>query len=239
MTVAEHTQLTDLLVAKDKEMKETIALAKSQAKIVKKMEALKAEVERQDVEIQSLQRQFKEAEQVLSTAIFQAQQKLASINRANRRPVMSEELIKFAHRISASNAVCAPLTWQQGDPRRPYPTDIEMRLGFLGRSDLPLNGHMVPPQALGDLARPGHAATGGEIFDFFKIRVKISEFIRGTGQQNRLFPSHLSTNTKIENKLRVRTVFKLSFRGLNKIGMSPCLRWLEVIPILRIQFFIQ
>lgn len=158
MSVVEHTQLTELLVAKDKEIKETVALARSQAKIVKKMDALKAEVERQDVEIQSLQRQFKEAEQVLSTAIFQAQQKLHSINRANKRPVMSEELIKFAHRISASNAVCAPLTWQQGDPRRPYPTDIEMRLGFLGRSDLSINGHLVPPQSLGDMARGGHAA---------------------------------------------------------------------------------
>lgn len=41
-----------------------------------------------------------------------------------------------SRRISESNAVCAPLTWQQGDLRRPYPTDIEMRLGFLGKSDL-------------------------------------------------------------------------------------------------------
>ena len=31
--------------------------------------------------------------------------------------------------------MCAPLTWQQGDPRRPYPTDIEMRVGFLGRPE--------------------------------------------------------------------------------------------------------
>ena len=58
-----------------------------------------------------------------------------SIDRAKENPVSSEELIKYSHRISASNAVCAPLTWQQGDPRRPYPTDIEMRLGFLGRPE--------------------------------------------------------------------------------------------------------
>ena len=57
-----------------------------------------------------------------ATAIYQAKQKLQSISKANKRPVPSEDLIKFAHRISASNAVCAPLTWQQGDPRRPYPT---------------------------------------------------------------------------------------------------------------------
>ena len=57
-----------------------------------------------------------------ATAIYQAKQKLQSISRANKRPVPSEDLIKFAHRISASNAVCAPLTCQQGDPWRPYPT---------------------------------------------------------------------------------------------------------------------
>ena len=94
----------------------------------------------QDKEIQKLQRHLKEAEQILSTALFQARQKLTSISKANKRPVSSEELIKYAHRISASNAVCAPLTWMQGDLRRPYPTDIEMRVGFLGKSELNING---------------------------------------------------------------------------------------------------
>lgn len=28
--------------------------------------------------------------------------------------ISSEEIIKYAHRISASNAVCAPLTWVPG-----------------------------------------------------------------------------------------------------------------------------
>lgn len=62
-----------------------------------------------------------------------------------KRRISSDLLIKpflFSHRISASNAISAPLTWQQGDLRRPYPTDIEMRLGFLGKSDLTnVNGH--------------------------------------------------------------------------------------------------
>ena len=162
MSSAEHFQLTELLVMKDKEIKETLALGRRQALVEKKMETLKAEVERHDQEIRNLQRQLKEGEQILATAIFQAKQKLASIAKANKRPVLSEELIKFAHRISASNAVCAPLTWQQGDPRRPYPTDIEMRLGFLGRlSDLPLNGHLLQQQNLSDFHRTGHSAGGG------------------------------------------------------------------------------
>lgn len=118
----EHAQLTELLIAKDDELKATLKQAAEQAKINLKMEASRAEVERQDQDIQQLQRQLKEAEQILATAIYQAKQKLRSIARANKRPVPSEELIKYAHRISASNAICAPLTWQQGDPRRPYPT---------------------------------------------------------------------------------------------------------------------
>ncbi|XP_071451233.1 mediator of RNA polymerase II transcription subunit 4 [Hetaerina americana] len=147
ISVTEHGQLTELLVAKDKELKDTLKLAAEQAKINQKMDILNAEVERQDQDIRQLQRQLKEAEQILATAIYQAKQKLQSISRANKRPVASEELIKFAHRISASNAVCAPLSWQQGDPRRPYPTDIEMRLGLLGRlSDLPINGHLLVQQ---------------------------------------------------------------------------------------------
>ncbi|OXU29380.1 mediator of RNA polymerase II transcription subunit 4 [Nasonia vitripennis] len=156
LSTAEHTSLIELLVSKDKELKSILVKADEQAKINLKMEALKAEVDRQDQDIQQLQRQLKEAEQILATAIYQAKQKLQSIARANKRPVPSEELVKFAHRISASNAICAPLTWQQGDPRRPYPTDIEMRLGCLGRlSDLPLNGQMVGPHAgISDFNRP-------------------------------------------------------------------------------------
>lgn len=162
----EYAQLTDLLVAKDNELKDMLKLAAEQAQIDKKMDLLKVEVEQQDQYINQLQKQLKEAEQILSTAIFQANQKLQSIAKANKRPVPSEELIKFAHRISASNAVCAPLTWQQGDPRRPYPTDIEMRLGFLGRISDPINGHLLQqPNSMSDIQRTGH--TGG-LFYFIK-----------------------------------------------------------------------
>ena len=96
---------------------------------------------------------------------FQAKQKLESISKA--QPVNSEDLIKYSHKISASNAVAAPLNWQQGDPRRPYPTDIEMRGGFLARADLPLAqqlAHLVtaPPAfpAPPPMPSPGRASGG-------------------------------------------------------------------------------
>lgn len=162
---ADHAQLVELLVSKDKELKSTLQLAADQAGIERKMDGLRDQVRKQDHEINQLQKQLKEAEHILATSIFQARQKLASIAKATKRPVSSDELIKFAHRISASNAICAPLTWQQGDLRRPYPTDIEMRLGFLGKSDLTINGHQNPAQnssgsssALGD---PMNRTAGG------------------------------------------------------------------------------
>ncbi|XP_055375272.1 mediator of RNA polymerase II transcription subunit 4 [Condylostylus longicornis] len=138
----EHAALVDLLVSKDEEFRKMLQLAGEQEKIEKTMDNLKNKVNVYDREIQKLQNKLKEAEQILSTAIFQARRKLNSITKANKQPVSSEELIKYAHRISASNAVCAPLTWMQGDLRRPYPTDIEMRLGFLGKNELNLNGKM-------------------------------------------------------------------------------------------------
>ncbi|XP_008545445.1 mediator of RNA polymerase II transcription subunit 4 [Microplitis demolitor] len=165
LSATEYGQLVQLLVAKNNDLKSMLKQASEQEKINIKMEALKAEVDKQDQDIQQLQRQLKEAEQILATAIYQAKQKLESIAQANKKPVPSEELIKFAHRISASNAICAPLTWQQGDPRRPYPTDIEMRLGYLGRlSDLPLNGSILGSHSgiSSDLHRAGGGSgTGG------------------------------------------------------------------------------
>ncbi|XP_052867244.1 mediator of RNA polymerase II transcription subunit 4 isoform X1 [Anopheles cruzii] len=174
MSSADHSQLVELLVLKDKELKSTLQLAADQAGIERKMDALREQVRKQDEEINQLQKQLKEAEQILATSIFQARQKLASISKANKRPVSSEELIKFAHRISASHAICAPLTWQQGDLRRPYPTDIEMRLGFLGKSDLNINGHNLQhPNSLNEMHRNTSSvtnaggcaggSTGGEI----------------------------------------------------------------------------
>ena len=46
-------------------------------------------------------------------------------------PIPSEELIKYAHKISAAHSVAAPYNWEIGDQRRPYPTDLEMRSGLL------------------------------------------------------------------------------------------------------------
>lgn len=153
----------DLLVSKDNDLKSVLQLAAEQAKVEQKMDTLRGQVDTLDQEINQLQKQLKEAELILSTALFQARQKLASIAKAKKRPVPSEELIKYAHRISASHAICAPLTWQQGDLRRPYPTDIEMRLGFLGKADFNINGHNIPtPNSMNELRTPGEVPASAQ-----------------------------------------------------------------------------
>lgn len=154
MNAGDHEELAKLLIEKDQELKKTIELAKEQGEIEEKIRALESEVEKQDLSISQMQKQFKEAETLLSTSIFQSKQKLKAIDKAQANPVDSEELIKYGHRISASNAVSAPLSWQQGDPRRPYPTDMEMRLGCLAR---PETATERPPGA--SSARSAHGAT--------------------------------------------------------------------------------
>ncbi|KAI1303041.1 Mediator of RNA polymerase II transcription subunit 4 [Halotydeus destructor] len=129
----DHSQIAELLVSKDKELRSCLQLAVEQEEIQKKMDAVRAEVEKQDEEIKNLQKHLKDAEHILATAIYQAKQKLALIAKANDHPIASEELIKYSHRISSSHAVAAPYNWEVGDPRRPYPTDTEMRAGLLGQ----------------------------------------------------------------------------------------------------------
>lgn len=95
----DHNQLVDLLISKDTEMKSVLKLAEEQAQIEQKMLALKAKVHLRDQQIKKLQRRLKDSEEILSRALFQARQKLASIAVANKKPVPSEELIKYAYRL--------------------------------------------------------------------------------------------------------------------------------------------
>lgn len=66
-----------------------------------------------------------------STALYQSKQKLNLIKKANKRPVFSEDLIRYAHNISSQHSVASPYDWNVGDPRRPYPTDLQMRQSLL------------------------------------------------------------------------------------------------------------
>ncbi|XP_032218683.2 mediator of RNA polymerase II transcription subunit 4 isoform X2 [Nematostella vectensis] len=133
VSTGDSTQVLEKLTSKDKELQAAVAQAKEQQKRQQDIESLKLHIAKKDEKILALEVQLKEAEQILSQALFQAKKKLTAIEKANKGSVSSEELIKYAHQISSSNAVEAPTTWMAGDPRRPYPLDIEMRSGLLGR----------------------------------------------------------------------------------------------------------
>ncbi|ELU00258.1 hypothetical protein CAPTEDRAFT_217641 [Capitella teleta] len=111
-------QLIQLLVQKDKEIQTTLTTAKEQGKLQRKYEALKAEVENRDQDIRQLQKSLKDVESILSTAIYQAKAKLKAVTQANGRKISSEDLIKYARSVLAM---------------RPYPTEIDMRLGILAK----------------------------------------------------------------------------------------------------------
>jgi len=152
-TAVEQTSaLIQLLVAKDAEIQELLKVAKNQASVQETVNRLQREVDKQQEDIKKLQTHLKEAESLLSNAVYQAKQKLDHIRKANRNPVSSEELIKYAHKISASNSVSCPPGWTPGDQRRPYPSEMEMRMGWLGKmSDPAWNSNF----ALGHMSQMG------------------------------------------------------------------------------------
>lgn len=129
----ETAKAVDQLISKEKELQAAIEKVQEQQARQQEIQTVREEISKKDREILNLESQLKEAEKILSQALFQAKKKLSAINQASKGMVSSEDLIKYAHRISSSNAVEAPVSWMPGDPRRPYPQDIEMRSGWLGR----------------------------------------------------------------------------------------------------------
>lgn len=121
------------LTSKAEQLKESINTALHQLEVHKEINKVKEEIQKVEKEIHQAHSQLKEAESILATAVFQAKKKLEAGKQAKSASVSCEELIKFAFRISSGNSVEAPPDWKPGDPRRPYPLDIEMRCGALGQ----------------------------------------------------------------------------------------------------------
>ncbi|XP_019727478.1 mediator of RNA polymerase II transcription subunit 4 [Hippocampus comes] len=80
----EDTQILELLVQRDREFQDLMEVAQRQGKVHQEMQQLEKEVEKRDSDIQQLQKQLKEAEHILATAVYQAKEKLKSIERARK-----------------------------------------------------------------------------------------------------------------------------------------------------------
>ena len=126
-------QLTELLIEKNNGLVKLADTARQQQKLHYQIENVRSEIAHQDKVIETLQKHLKQAENLLASALYKAKEQLHLFDEANQRSVMSEDVIKYAHQISACCSTAAPLNWTPGDPRRPYPQDIQMRCGLLGQ----------------------------------------------------------------------------------------------------------
>uniref|UniRef100_A0A8C9EWK8 Mediator of RNA polymerase II transcription subunit 4 n=1 Tax=Pavo cristatus TaxID=9049 RepID=A0A8C9EWK8_PAVCR len=126
-------QILELLIQRDGEFQELMKLAVDQGKIHHEMQLLEKVVEKRDNDIQQLQKQLKEAEHILVIALY---------CRSSSKSTLCLFILKHPLR----------------DPRRPYPTDLEMRSGLLGQMNNPstngVNGHL-----------PGDALAAGRLPD--------------------------------------------------------------------------
>ena len=123
----------DKLIEKHNQLQDAAQKAQDQQSRHSEIMKAKEELAKKNQEILQLHSLLNETEQLLSNALFQARKKFSAIETATKNQITSEDLIKYAHRISSSCAVEAPPNWVPGDPRRPYPLDIEMRSGLLGK----------------------------------------------------------------------------------------------------------
>jgi len=128
-------QLTELLLEKNSELKQLSSVARRQQQIQLKINDTRGKIAVMNQKIVALQKHLKHAESLLATSLYHAKEKLKTFDRAKQDSIMSEDVIKYAHKISASCSTAAPLNWTPGDPRRPYPQEIEMRCGWLGQLD--------------------------------------------------------------------------------------------------------
>ncbi|RDD43663.1 Mediator of RNA polymerase II transcription subunit 4 [Trichoplax sp. H2] len=120
----------DFIANKDEEFRKALVDAQGKIEVYNKIRKCNEAVVQQDRVIVQLMDKLKQAESSLMSAIENAKEVLPC---EESRSVNSEDLIKYAYEISSNHAVCAPTNWQQGDSRRPYPIDIEMRAGILGK----------------------------------------------------------------------------------------------------------
>ena len=123
--------LIDMFIERQDYLTQQIIIVRQQQEFERQLQAKRDEILKCERALRCLQTYLLQAVQVLSSAVFQAREKLANIRRAKTFP--SESLIRYAHQIATCYSTTAPENWIVGDIRRPYPTNIDMGRGILGR----------------------------------------------------------------------------------------------------------
>lgn len=122
--------LIDMFIERQDYLTQQIQIVRQQQELERQLQIKRDEILKCDRALRCLQTYLLQAVQVLSSAVYQAREKITNIRRAKTFP--SETIIRYAHQLASCYSTIAPDNWQQGDIRRPYPTNIDMRRGLLG-----------------------------------------------------------------------------------------------------------
>lgn len=122
--------LINMFIERQDYLTQQIQIVRQQQELERQLQIKRDEILKCERALRCLQTYLLQAVQVLSSAVYQAREKLANIRRAKTFP--SEAIIRYAHQLASCYSTIAPDNWQQGDIRRPYPTGLEMRRGLLG-----------------------------------------------------------------------------------------------------------
>ncbi|UJR13544.1 hypothetical protein I4U23_000558 [Adineta vaga] len=123
--------LVDMFIERQNYLTEQIHIVRQHEDLERQLQLKREEILKCERALRCLQTYLLQAVQVLSSAVYQAREKLVNIRQAKSFP--SETIIRYAHQLATCYSTTAPENWQQGDIRRPYPTNIDMTRGLLGR----------------------------------------------------------------------------------------------------------
>jgi mediator of RNA polymerase II transcription subunit 4 len=123
--------LIDMLIERQDSLTQQIVIVRQYQEFERELQYKRDEIFKCENALNCLQTYLLQAVQVLSSAVYQAREKLENIRQAKTFP--SEIIIRYAHQLATCYSTTAPENWQQGDIRRPYPTNIHMQQGLLAR----------------------------------------------------------------------------------------------------------
>ncbi|CAF0898439.1 unnamed protein product [Adineta ricciae] len=123
--------LVDMFIERQNLLTEQIAVVRQHEELERQLQLKREEILKCERALRCLHTYLLQAVQVLSSAVYQAREKLDNIRRAKSFP--SETIIRYAHQLAICYSTTAPENWQQGDIRRPFPTNLDMTRGLLGR----------------------------------------------------------------------------------------------------------
>jgi mediator of RNA polymerase II transcription subunit 4 len=123
--------LIDMLIERQDYLTQQIIIVRQHEELERELQLKRDEILKCEGALHCLQTYLLQAVQVLSSAVYQAREKIENIRQAKSFP--SETIIRYAHQLATCYSTTAPENWQQGDIRRPYPTNVHMRQGLLAR----------------------------------------------------------------------------------------------------------